>query len=174
MPPRKGPRNVVKSGNAGNSSKASPLPSKVAATIESSHKKDPNAKDNAPPAVVRPPPSQLKSTNPTKYSASVTLRKRKNKNAQDFDTVRFVAGERVCDGDAAMARHLGAVYALFRVGAVDHGERPGRVFPKTKSTWGICQTVPDAQCSPSSRNERYTRGATASETRGVSLDAVSD
>lgn len=30
MPPRKGPRNVVKSGNAGNSSKPSPLPAKTA------------------------------------------------------------------------------------------------------------------------------------------------
>lgn len=68
MPPRKGPRNVVKSGNAGNSSKASPLPSKVAATIESNHKKDPNAKDDAPPAVVRPPPLF-----PVGYKSPVTL-----------------------------------------------------------------------------------------------------
>lgn len=54
MPPRKGPRNVVKSGNAGNSSKPSALPAKTAA-----------APDDAPP---RPKPLF-----PVGYKSPVTL-----------------------------------------------------------------------------------------------------
>lgn len=61
MPPRKGPRNVVKSGNAGNSSKASPLPSKTANGTDDK-KKD----ENAPP--VRPPPLF-----PVGYKSPVTI-----------------------------------------------------------------------------------------------------
>lgn len=39
MPPRKGPRNVVKSGNAGNSSKSSPLPSTTTQSNEPASQK---------------------------------------------------------------------------------------------------------------------------------------
>jgi hypothetical protein len=67
MPPRKGPRNVVKSGNAGNSSKASPLPSKAAPASDNDKKNDKkNENENAPPA--RPPPLF-----PVGYKSPVTL-----------------------------------------------------------------------------------------------------
>ena len=127
MPPRKGPRNVVRSGNAGNSSKAST--------------KEPPPVQLGPDGLPRPPPlfpagykspiTQLNEkcqkagwerpdVNARKtangWSGSCTLKKRVSKNIYDLDTVRFV-----CDIDgidiesAALAKHYVATYALFRV-----------------------------------------------------------
>ena len=58
------------------------------------------------------------------YTATVTLKKRRNKNAMDFDTVRFVPVPPIEQKDAALARHFGATYALFRVSYYSTGVRP--------------------------------------------------
>jgi ATP-dependent RNA helicase DHX57 len=131
MPPRKGPRNIVSSGAAGNSSKSKPkLP-------------DPSLIPDGPP---RPPPlfpvgyktpitllnekcQKLGWERPSveshpnrgnvgkegTFTSTVTLRKRRNKNAMDFDTVRFIPVPPIEEKDAALAKHFGATYALFRV-----------------------------------------------------------
>lgn len=54
-------------------------------------------------------------SNPPSYGATVLLKKRRNKNAMDFDTVRFVPVPPIEQEDSALARHFGATYALFRV-----------------------------------------------------------
>lgn len=130
MPPRKGPRNIVTSGSAGNSSKSKPKPTNP---------------DDIPDGPPRPPPLfplgyktpvQLLNEKcqkagwerpsvefhpnkgmdgPMTYTSTVTLRKRRNKNAMDFDTVRFIPVPPIEQADGAMARHFGATYALFRV-----------------------------------------------------------
>lgn len=58
------------------------------------------------------------------YTATVTLKKRRNKNAMDFDTVRFVPVPPIEQTDAALARHFGAAYALFRVSYYGTGVQP--------------------------------------------------
>ncbi|KAJ9094252.1 hypothetical protein QFC21_006078 [Naganishia friedmannii] len=138
MPPRKGPRNVVKSGNAGNSSKSSPLPTTPTApaglkSLDTALGGEASRPPPLFPVGYKSPLTILnekcqkegwerpvvdlipnKGTNPPTYSAAVTLRKRKNKNALDLETVRLVPVPGIEAGDAGMARHLGATYALFR------------------------------------------------------------
>ena len=136
MPPRKGPRNIVSSGSAGNSSKSKPKPT--------------TNPDDLPDGPPRPPPLfplgyktpvQLLNekcqkagwerpgveSHPNRnvdqgaadaktYTSTVTLKKRRNKNVADFDTVKFVPVPPIEQTDPALARHFGATYALFRVG----------------------------------------------------------
>lgn len=128
MPPRKGPRNIVTSGAAGNSSKSKP--------------KVPNPND-IPDGPPRPPPlfpvgyktpvtllnekcqkagwerpsvesHPNRGSQPTTFTSTVTLKKRRNKNAMDFDIVRLIPQPPIEQKDSAMARHFGATYALFR------------------------------------------------------------
>lgn len=61
-------------------------------------------------------------SSPGTYAIKILLKKRKNKNALDFEVVRMqaevrVEKEMVGEGgnEGGMARQLGAVYGLFRV-----------------------------------------------------------
>ncbi|BEJ12269.1 hypothetical protein CspHIS471_0207290 [Cutaneotrichosporon sp. HIS471] len=130
MAPKRRPVNVVRSGNAGNSSKAKPDP-----------KKDANGTTD-PDKPVRPPPLfpvgykspvtilnekcqkagwerpivdvKANKGTPTTFTGAVTLRKRKNKNVYDLDTVRMMPHPPLQIDSDAMAKHFVATYALFR------------------------------------------------------------
>lgn len=151
MPPRKGPRNVVKSGNAGNSTKSKPV-----APVEV----DPTKPVRPPPlfpnyktplellqekcqkngwerpvvdtvgasvsskllsvsssALGDAAPQYSNRSEPPTWTAAVTLRKRVSKNVYNLEEVKFVPIPRIQAPDAVMAKHLGATYAMFRVGS---------------------------------------------------------
>ncbi|WVR05425.1 hypothetical protein IAU60_002440 [Kwoniella sp. DSM 27419] len=126
MAPKRRPVNVVRSGNAGNSSKAA--------------KEKDEVKTDGPP---RPPPlfpagykspitilneksqkmgwerptveSRMnKGTDPQTFTGFVVLKKRVSKNVYNLDEVRIVPHPPLEIGTAAEAKHYAATYALFR------------------------------------------------------------
>jgi ATP-dependent RNA helicase DHX57 len=143
MPPRKGPRNIVSSGSAGNSSKSKPkavnpddipdgpprppplFPLGYKTPIQLLNEKCRKAGWENPSVTSHPNRGGGGADGAQTYTATVTLKKRRNKNAMDFDTVRFVPVPPIEQTDAALARHFGATYALFRVSYYGSGVRPG-------------------------------------------------
>ncbi|GMK54047.1 hypothetical protein CspeluHIS016_0106330 [Cutaneotrichosporon spelunceum] len=127
MAPKRRPVNVVRSGNAGNSSKAKP---------------DPKDAPTDPDKPARPPPLfpvgykspvtilnekcqkagwerplidvRANKGSPT-FSGAVTLRKRRSKNAFDLDTVRITPHPPLQVSSEALAKHVLATHALFRI-----------------------------------------------------------
>ncbi|OXG91457.1 ATP-dependent RNA helicase A [Cryptococcus neoformans A2-102-5] len=140
MAPKRRPANVVRSGNAGNSSKAAPK--------EKEKDSKSSTPDNAPfgtfkDGTPRPPPLfpagykspvtilnekcqkmgwekpvvesfQNRGSNPQTYTGSVTLRKRISKNIYNLDEVRLMPHQPLKIESAAEAKHYAATYALFR------------------------------------------------------------
>jgi hypothetical protein len=143
MPPRKGPRNIVSSGSAGNSSKSKPkavnpddipdgpprppplFPLGYKTPIQLLNEKCRKAGWENPSVTSHPNRGGGGADGAQTYTATVTLKKRRNKNAMDFDTVRFVPVPPIEQTDAALARHFGATYALFRVSYYGSGVQPG-------------------------------------------------
>lgn len=133
MPPRKRPQNVVRSGNAGNSSKASTT-AKDAAAAAAAPPLGPDGLPRPPPlfpAGYKSPITQLNEKcqkagwerpvvdarqTAQGWHGSCTLKKRVSKNVYNLDSVRFVVDiEGIEIEGAALARHYVATYALFRV-----------------------------------------------------------
>lgn len=128
MPPKRRPQNVVRSGNAGNSTKAS---TKEAPPPQLG----PDGQPRPPPlfpAGYKSPITQLNEKcqkagwerpsvdarqTSQGWTGSCMLKKRVSKNVYDLDTVRFVMDITGFDIEsAALARHYVATYGLFRVG----------------------------------------------------------
>ncbi|WVN86613.1 uncharacterized protein L203_101781 [Cryptococcus depauperatus CBS 7841] len=132
MAPKRRPANVVRSGNAGNSSK--PKDDKSSQNNESVLTKDgiPKLPPLFPPGY-KSPVTMLnekcqkmgwerptveshanRGSNPQTFTGSVTLKKRVSKNVYNLDEVRMTPYPHLEIGTAAEARHYAAVYALFR------------------------------------------------------------
>ncbi|WWD16188.1 hypothetical protein CI109_100613 [Kwoniella shandongensis] len=140
MAPKRRPANVVRSGNAGNSTK----PSKPTTTDDKS-KSSTTTKDGQPtpegpprppplfPAGYKTPISILnekcqkmgwerpvvesrtnRGSDPQTFSGSVILKKRVSKNIYNLDEVRLTPHPPLEIGSAAEAKHYAATYALFR------------------------------------------------------------
>ncbi|KAK4689764.1 ATP-dependent RNA helicase DHX57, partial [Tremellales sp. Uapishka_1] len=130
MAPKRRPANVVRSGNAGNSSKPTPV----------AKGKEEEVKSNEPP---KPPPlfpvgyktpimilnekcqkmgwerpvvdsRPNRDSHPETFTGSVTLKKRVSKNIYDLDAVRLVPHPPLTIATAQEAKHYAATYALFR------------------------------------------------------------
>lgn len=127
MAPKRRPANVVRSGNAGNSSKPKPVPAS-------------NPVDPAAAGPPRPPPlfpAGYKSPvtilnekcqkngwerpivdarpNGDKWTGAVTLQKRVSKNVYDLEKVRLEVRPALEIATSQEAKHWAATYALFRV-----------------------------------------------------------
>jgi hypothetical protein len=126
MAPKRRPANVVRSGNAGNSTKPTPK-------TEESNVVDPNIPPRPPPlfpAGYKTPVSVLNEKcqkagwerplvdarpNGAKWTGVVTLQKRVSKNIYELEKVRLEPRPGLEIDTAQEAKHWAATYALFRV-----------------------------------------------------------
>jgi ATP-dependent RNA helicase DHX57 len=131
MAPKRRPQNVVRSGNAGNSTKAKPA--------EAAPPIDPNVPPRPPPlfpAGYKTPIAILNEKcqkagwerplvdarpNGQKWTGVVTLQKRVSKNVYELEKVRMEPRPGLEIDTAQEAKHWAATYALFRVSLWQEG-----------------------------------------------------
>lgn len=128
MAPKRRPQNVVRSGNAGNSSK--PKPAEAAAAAAAAPTDGPPRPPPLFPAGYKTPVSVLNEKcqkagwerplvdarpNGQKWTGVVTLQKRVSKNIYELEKVRMEPRPGLEIDTAQEAKHWAATYALFRV-----------------------------------------------------------